>query len=310
MKMLYILKAWIIYLISGLKVFSSKFNFNKNYGLIILILFNLIFFSFESNQNHSIVYIYAGPGVSKTSLKQTESTLNELLKSNYVIKQILPEQLINEDWEEHTALLIFPGGADTFYRNELNGKGNQKIKKYVENGGSYLGICAGGYYGGNFVEFAKGSFLEVLGERELSFFPGVVRGPILAPYNYNNESGARAAKITWKNSNTSKESDCLVYYNGGGFFVDAYKKVNCNIIATYNTKEEEAAIIECKVGQGKVILSGVHFEYDPNMMDLNDPYLKEIIPNLKRENFERIKLINYLIELLNLRLDRKGESKF
>lgn len=263
----------------------------------------LLFFAIAPIEasNTPIIYIYAGPGVSKNSLMQTENTMNIFLKSNYLIKHILPEQIIRDDWEEQAALLIIPGGADIPYMNALNGDGNQKIRAYIENGGTFLGICAGGYYGGNFVDFAKGTDLEVLGNRELSFFPGTVRGPILADYDYKSESGARAAKVMLNSSSPLQDAfHFTVYYNGGGYFVDANKKNNTTILACYDTEGQEAAIIECQVGSGKAILSGVHFEYDPNLMDADNKYLKQILPALKSENSQRIRLIQHLLERLNL----------
>ncbi len=248
-----------------------------------------------------IIYIYAGPGVSKSSLMQTENTMNLFLKSNYLIKHILPEQITYDDWEKQAALLIIPGGADIPYMHALNGVGNQKIRSYVENGGAFLGICAGGYYSGNFVDFAKGTDLEVLGKRELCFFPGIVRGPTLAPYDYKSESGARAAKVMWRDFFQFQEnSHFTVYYNGGGSFVDAKTKNNTTILACYDTEGQETAIIECQVGSGKAILSGVHFEYDPNLLDADNEYLKQIISKLKSEDSKRIQLIQHLLERLNL----------
>lgn len=265
-----------------------------------------IFFAFlalVSNEAscRQTIYIYAGPGVSKRSLIQTKNTMNLFLKFKYFIKEILPEQIIHEDWEKKTALLIIPGGADLPYMQALNGAGNQKIRAYVENGGAFLGICAGGYYSGNFVEFAKGTHLEVLGGRELSFFPGIVRGPLLAPYDYQSKSGARAATILWIDSfNFAGNSSFTVYYNGGGTFVDAKAKINTTILACYDTDGEEAAIIECRIGTGKAILSGVHFEFDPNLLDAEDEYLKQILPKLKQENSKRILLVRSLLERLHL----------
>lgn len=257
-----------------------------------------------------MIFIYDGPGVSQNSLIQTENTINTFLKSNYLIKRILPEQIIRDDWEEQTALLIIPGGADTLYMHVLNGDGNQKIRSYIEHGGAFLGICAGGYYGGNFVDFAKGTDLEVLGKRELSFFPGTVRGPILADYDYKSLSGARAAKIMLQDSSPLQElSHCMVYYNGGGYFVDADKKNNTTILACYDTEGQKAAIIECQIGSGTAILSGVHFEYDPNLMDANNKYLREILPTLKTENAQRIRLLEYLLGRLNLNCNHSTISK-
>lgn len=67
------------------------------------------------------------------------------------------------------------------YRGKkLNGKGNKQILDFVHSGGTYVGICAGSYYGGAFCEFDRNGPLQVLGSRELGFFPGTVRGPVLA----------------------------------------------------------------------------------------------------------------------------------
>lgn len=273
---------------------EMKISLDKSLRIFYCLLLFLIY------SNHTfanqMVYIYAGPGVSKNSLMQTEKTLNFFLKPPYLIKRIFPEQIINEEWEKETALLIIPGGADLPYAKALNGAGNQKIKSYVENGGAFLGICAGSYYGGAFVDFGKNTDLEVQGERELSFFPGTVRGPILAPYAYRSESGARAAQISWMCSSDFQKSTLLsVYYNGGGYFVDAEKKNRVTVLASYGL-EDYAAIIECEVGLGKAILSGVHFEYDPELLDSENDHLKPIIAQLRSQNQERLELVRCLLE--------------
>lgn len=248
------------------------------------------------------IYIYAGPGTSKSGLLQTASAISPFLNRFYRLEYIFPEQLIHECWETQTALLIIPGGADIPYVKALNGIGNQKIKSYVEKGGSFLGICAGSYYGGGFVDFAKGTALEVQGNRELSFFPGIVRGPILAPYDYGSESGARAAKITWQAPiGFHKNTSFTVYYNGGGYFVDANTKNQTNILASYDSEGEIAAIVECLVGSGRVILSGVHIEYDPNLLNDADDNLQPIISDLKIHNSKRVHLIAHLLNRLNLK---------
>jgi glutamine amidotransferase-like uncharacterized protein len=48
--------------------------------------------------------------------------------------------------------------------------------EFVQGGGSYLGLCAGAYYGCARVVFEPGTPLEVVGDRELAFFPGIARG--------------------------------------------------------------------------------------------------------------------------------------
>ncbi len=153
-----------------------------------------------------------------------------------------------------------PGGAGLPYCKKLNGAGNVQIKEYVEAGGTYIGFCAGAYYGSHYCEFHKGDTrgYEVLGERELSFFPGSAVGPVLADYDYASKSGSRIAKIKWQNSDEIYN----VYFNGGCYFKDANQYPNVQILARYNNKgfEGRAALVECHVGKGKALLSGVHPE--------------------------------------------------
>ncbi len=69
-----------------------------------------------------------------------------------------------------------------------------------------------------------------------------------------------------------------VYYNGGGYFVNS----NAQIIAHY--KNKLPAIIKTKYGNGLVILSGVHFEIDQQMLEREedfDGFLKVIVSELK-----------------------------
>jgi glutamine amidotransferase-like uncharacterized protein len=89
-----------------------------------------------------------------------------------------------------------PGGRDLPYVKKLQGQGNRNISDFVRNGGSYLGICAGAYYGCSLVQFAQGdSLLEVVGPRELAFFPGISQGPVFAGFDYASCAGAKAADI-------------------------------------------------------------------------------------------------------------------
>lgn len=209
------------------------------------------------------IIVYQGPGVSPESLKHTLHTFSGS-------QVITPEQILTTDWEKETRLFIIPGGADLPYTRSLNGARNQKIRQFVENGGTYLGICAGAYFASSSVEFAKGTSLEVTGTRELQFFEGPAIGP-LVPYCYHNNSGARAIRLFYQ------DQEVKVFYNGGCYFPNAQ-----HVLAYY--ENNLPAIIECRVGKGKAILSGVHFEYDPTLMDKNDPYLSSIIPNLQKLN--------------------------
>src|SRR6476620_3369467 len=101
------------------------------------------------------IYIYQDDGVSDESLSQTITTFQHMLAPAYFIKTINAHEIIEGEWVQDAALFVMPGGSDLPYVRKLNGAGNQNIKDYVKNGGSYLGICAGAYYAAAYVEFDK-----------------------------------------------------------------------------------------------------------------------------------------------------------
>jgi biotin---protein ligase len=158
------------------------------------------------------------------------------------------------------------------YCRSLNGAGNRRIKQYVQLGGSFLGLCAGGYYGCAKCEFEVGRRgMEVIGDRELGFFPGTCRGLAFRGFVYNSEAGARAVhlKVNEDAVGPCNKGAFRSYYNGGGVFVDApnFKDKDVEVLATFQDElavdsgDGTAAVVFCRVGQGKVVLTGPHPEY-------------------------------------------------
>ncbi len=198
------------------------------------------------------------------------------LKDSFHIKTISAKELKLGLWAEDAALFIMPGGADIPYTKKLNGKGNQIIKNYVANGGKYLGICAGSYYGSSSIEFAAGTKMEVIGSRELGFFPGKVIGPVFGYYH------RRGCGINVKIRTTASEA-VDVYFNGGGYFKDAEKFAGVEVIGWY--ENNLPAIIN--INNGSVILSGAHFEYN-------------VTDNLLKDDYNRHMLIKQILTRMNL----------
>ena len=111
--------------------------------------------------------------------------------------------------------------------------------------------------------------LEVVGPRELSFFPGTCRGCAFKGFVYHSEAGAKAVEL--KVEKESFKSGIVPdtfrsYYNGGGIFVDAGKFADkgVEILASYTAsldiKGGSAAVIFRKLNEGSVILTGTHPE--------------------------------------------------
>lgn len=166
-----------------------------------------------------------------------------------------------------------PGGADLPYCRALNGLGNQRIKQFVSNGGRYIGLCAGAYYGSARCEFMEGdALMEVMGDRELQFFPGICRGLAFKGFVYQNEKNAKAVKLQVNESALKgimgPPKSLMSYYHGGGVFVDAekFEEQGVEILASYsadvecNSGEGKAAIVYRKVGEGAILLTGTHPE--------------------------------------------------
>ena len=216
---------------------------------------------------------HSGNGSTVESVRHCLYTLRRLLAPHYAVIPVTGDMLIKEPWTASCAALVFPGGADQGYCRTLNGAGNRRIRQYVERGGVYLGFCAGGYYGSKRCEFEIGNkVLEVVGDRELAFFPGVARGCAFSGFVYHSERGARAAELgVDKNVLTAGSVPNVFksYYNGGGVFVDAPKFVDqgVEVLASYteplaiDSGEGSAAIVYCKVGEGAALLTGPHPEF-------------------------------------------------
>jgi biotin--protein ligase len=172
---------------------------------------------------------------------------------------------------------VLPGGRDLPFCAALNGPANARIRRYVEDGGVFVGFCAGGYYAAARCEFMKGDpRMEVVGPRELGFFPGVCRGVAFRGFKYQSEEGARAARIAVRSGAFVRGDNAVVvpvepfavYYNGGGVFVDAekFQEDGVEVLADYADKmdidegKHTATVVYRPVGKGRVLLTGLHPE--------------------------------------------------
>ncbi len=66
----------------------------------------------QSSSQQRTVFIYKGPGVSEESFEQIECAIRRKLSDSYAVEPISPTQVIDDRWEEKSALFIIPGGAD------------------------------------------------------------------------------------------------------------------------------------------------------------------------------------------------------
>ncbi|GAB7363651.1 hypothetical protein MBLNU230_g4221t1 [Neophaeotheca triangularis] len=273
------------------------------------------------------ILVYTGSGAAPNSVRHATDCLRNLVGTNYAVLPITSEQFLKEPWTASCALLVMPGGADMGYCRVLNGEGNRRIKNYVSMGGAYLGLCAGGYYGSEKCEFEVGKVkegMEVVGDRELSFFPGTCRGLAFPGFVYHSEAGTRAAELkinksAFPSNVAGSLEDFRSYYNGGGVFVDAEKWVgkHVEILASYGGElavesgKGKAAVVYCKNGDGNVILTGPHPEFSGGSIGTTDPAnpnLPSIVSALTTDEKKRSSFMGACLSKLGLTVSEETQA--
>lgn len=244
------------------------------------------------------IYIYDDEGTSEMYSLRTILMLKECASKEYSIRRIKASGIIRGEWMKDAALLVIPGGADLPYARKLNGKGNDNIKSFVSNGGSFLGICAGAYYGSGSIEFDKDGPLEIVQDRELAFFPGTAAGP-LVQYDYDNLSGIKPMKLTYIID--GKPITGIFHYHGGSYFKDADTYNSVKVLGRLDDHDNQAAVISILYGKGKVILSGIHFEYNPEVDDMGDQHVDSVRSILSKYKKERYMIFRDMIRKLGLK---------
>ncbi|MFI5335021.1 MAG: BPL-N domain-containing protein [Chlamydiales bacterium] len=246
------------------------------------------------------IVIYVDQGVSGDALRQTVKCLQKEVDLNaHKLKRKDAAQILGSAWEKETQLLIMPGGRDIYYHASLQQKGADRLKRFIENGGGYLGICAGAYFAADAIEFEKGGRLQVCGERHLKLFPGRAIGPAYGhgKYSYESDEGVEAAHISWR------DQECFAYFNGGCYFDSAHTFSDVRVFGRYlNIEDAPAAIVECKVGKGRAFLSGVHIEFCAPLLSRGSRHIERIYPQLEKGESARREIFREILKEFNIKL--------
>lgn len=198
------------------------------------------------------VLIYLDKGVSQESADALFLYFNAIKPTYFITGEALQKR----DWMAQTEYLIIPGGRSLPFYESLNEAGNANIIAFVEQGGCYVGFCAGAYYACSETLFAQGLPLELKLPGRLNFFNGRAIGPVLCTkeFAYHSESGACITDIVWQD-----QTHYPVYFNGGCFFEQSDDVENITTLARYAINQKPA-VIDCCVEKGRAILFGVHPE--------------------------------------------------
>lgn len=236
------------------------------------------------------LWVYNDAGASELSVKSALAAVPKKLNLDSIaaVQSISCADILNNKLSHQAksiGVLIMPGGADLPYCQQLNGRGNHIIREFISKGNIYIGICAGGYYGAHGIKFS-GAGYEINGDRELALFPGTAIGSIKAFTGgqlYDEKTQSKAI-VTLNYANGQQDE---VYYHGGAYFLgDA--DADFEVVATYANGKN--AVVSGSIGEGKYLLSGVHFELCPTV------YKKYAIAQARHTDIEKER---YLLSVID-----------
>jgi glutamine amidotransferase-like uncharacterized protein len=156
------------------------------------------------------------------------------LSPEYQIRIFTEKELDDDTFFEHLDVIAFPGGIgdsdsypDFFSRTRAN-----RIARFLESGGHYLGICMGAYWAG---------------ERYFDILDGVHPVQYIKRFNSDvQRSYGTVASVTWKD-----QKEHMYFYDGCALIGDEERY---KVIARYSNNDPMAII------QGRIGLIGCHPE--------------------------------------------------
>jgi biotin---protein ligase len=240
------------------------------------------------------ILIYNGKGADFTSSKALFEQYSLHVSKKYSVLYTTEKELQANDWVKSTKLLIMGGGAPTEWIKALGDDTLKKIQRYVFEGGSFCGFCAGAYFASEISIFQDKKVI-----RPYPLFSGQAMGPIFHSsenFLYPTPQIAKATKVSLVGT---KEETGNLFYLGGPSFIPNNKK-DTTVLATFcGVKLPLPAIIRHIYGKGTVVLSGVHPEFSGKDHDLgisDDLPLKNIIQTLQQSESFRLKTLHTILQ--------------
>lgn len=182
-------------------------------------------------------------------------------------------------WAKETDLLVISGGGVTAFKEALGEAGVSAIKDFVnKEGGHYLGLCAGAYFGADNIEFtgydwrSRKKYMRT--SPGLGFFNGLALGSIdeIAPAYDGTSATCRAVDVLLDYDDPNKTPSIVpVFYGGGPEFVPSegaeYQKLSSYILP--NSQGVKLAAVSTNVGDngGSATLISWHPELDPQFLE-------------------------------------------
>jgi glutamine amidotransferase PdxT len=155
---------------------------------------------------------------------QSSNGIMKALGNKYTFK-IFSKNELEENFFDNVDIIIVPGGfGDSNSYKNLFKHNAKRIKKFVKQGGKYLGICMGGYWAGK-------HYLNILDNIDTVQY-------IRRPNTDTRRPHAKNAKINWHGISTE-----MFFYDGCAVVGDG----DYETIATY-ANGDSMAVIQKNIG--------------------------------------------------------------
>ena len=244
----------------GPAVFAAKLCQAKRFYAMKTFLFTIaLLFSVASNfvfaaEKNIRVALYEDTGASGKGVPFVCTELGECGDVN--VTKVSAKQIrdgVLKDFD----VVVFTGGGASTQAKTLGDQGRANVKHFVENGGGYMGICAGAYLACNGFDWAVG----VLDAKTVS--PKWQRGMGMVQIELNSD-GQRLLKQTGKNFEVKYENGPIITHGKG--LLPGFKT-----LAVYRTEKAEngspvgamvnsPAIVTSTCGKGRVVVISPHPE--------------------------------------------------
>jgi glutamine amidotransferase-like uncharacterized protein len=201
-----------------------------------------------------VLLIYTGPGAWSMGYRAFENFLEQ---KGLTWFEGDDDYINNNDFVGEFNAIHFPGGNPDSYFQSVNIFGCNHIRDFVSSGGGYIGICGGGYIAAYRIIDANNNTVHP----PLNFFSGTAYGPIdeIIPYPRYKMTNISINKYNPINQ-YEPDSETILYYGGAAFYPDEGQEMNT--IGTYDSYNNDPAIINFNYGEGRVVLFGPHPEIE------------------------------------------------
>lgn len=246
------------------------------------------------------IAVYSG------ALTSTSALIPRLRDSFHAvaIKQPDAAQLRNPaTLDENTLAFFLPGivGEDSPYSRELGKQGNDAIRRYVEDGGVFVGVCAGAYYACSEIVYDP-PWRRTPKTRKpgLDLFNALAKGPLpglAMPGEDHWFSDCRITRVSYTDDKGRTKTTGVAYGNGPTLLpFDAADDIE--VLARYaDVPGNPIAVAVKKVGKGLAIFLGVlpYIGYDARLTKSGHPALLQLMENLEPHEAGRSELWNMVV---------------